>query len=127
MRLSSWRALLPLLCAGACTFPDYAFVPTGVASGGAAGSAAAGGAGVANGAGEAGRNACNDGVQGANETGVDCGGECKPCETTPVLPTCSDGVRGEFETGIDCGGPCPGCKSYEDCLAPTIAKAATAR
>ncbi len=115
MRLSSWRALLPLLCAGACTFPEYAFVPSGEANGGAAGGA--GFVGLAGAAGNASNGACADGVKGANETGIDCGGECKPCQTTPVLPTCSDGVRGPSETGIDCGGPCPGCKSYEDCAA----------
>ncbi len=114
MRLSSWRAILPLLCAGACSFPDYVFAPAGEASGGAAGAA-----GMANTAGSPGSTTCEDGVRGENETGIDCGGECKPCETTPALPTCSDGVRGTFETGIDCGGPCPGCNSYEDC---TVAK-----
>ncbi len=113
MRLSSWRAILPLLCLGACSFPNYAFVASDQASGGAAG-----GAGLVDVAGSAGSSACSDGVRGANETGIDCGGECKPCATTPVLPTCSDGVRGTYETGIDCGGPCPGCNSYQDCAVP---------
>lgn len=49
---------------------------------------------------------CQDGVQNADETGVDCGGtDCNPC------PTCNDGVMNGDEVGVDCGGsncdPCP--------------------
>lgn len=41
---------------------------------------------------------CHD---GSCETGVDCGGPCKPC------PTCSDNIQNQGEEGVDCGGPCP--------------------
>jgi hypothetical protein len=70
---------------------------------------------------------CNDGVQNADETGIDCGGRCASqnkcadkmgcvvsndcssgictsniCET----PNCNDGIRNGNEAGIDCGGSC---------------------
>ena len=28
---------------------------------------------------------CNDGIQNGNETGIDCGGVCEPCETNPPI------------------------------------------
>lgn len=46
---------------------------------------------------------CTDGVQNQGETGIDCGGPCKPCET------CSDSIKDQNEEGIDCGGVCPPC------------------
>ncbi|GAA4278077.1 hypothetical protein GCM10022259_28020 [Aquimarina mytili] len=49
---------------------------------------------------------CNDGIQNGNETGVDCGGTCPPCQTQP---TCNDGIQNGNETGIDCGGSCAPC------------------
>jgi hypothetical protein len=49
---------------------------------------------------------CSDHIQNGDETGVDCGGCCPPCETPPTVPTCSDGVQNQGELGIDCGGPC---------------------
>jgi len=78
----------------------------------------------------------------AGETGVNCGGPCKPCfmgngckvgsdclsgvctQGICQSATCSDGVRNDEETGPDCGGPpscprCPagkGCKLASDCL-----------
>jgi len=45
---------------------------------------------------------CSDGLQDADETGVDCGG---PCGNT--CGTCSDGMQNQDETGVDCGGICP--------------------
>ncbi len=51
---------------------------------------------------------CSDGIQNGNETGVDCGGSCSPCQTTP---TCSDGIQNGNETGVDCGGSCPPCQA----------------
>ncbi|MEZ4300844.1 MAG: hypothetical protein R3B70_38275 [Polyangiaceae bacterium] len=76
--------------------------------------------------------ACQNGVKDDNETDVDCGGACNPCDTgqgcneatdcfhgicgmdnTCTAPTCNDGVQngGMFEgtdgeTDVDCGGPC---------------------
>ena len=47
---------------------------------------------------------CYDGIRnchhGSCESGIDCGGPCKPC------PSCFDGIQNQGEEGIDCGGPC---------------------
>ncbi len=51
---------------------------------------------------------CDDGMMNGDETGVDCGGSCEPCETEPT-PTCDDGMMNGDETGIDCGGSCDPC------------------
>lgn len=59
---------------------------------------------------------CNDGVQNGDETGVDCGGSCAPCQTEP---TCNDGVQNGDETGVDCGGSCAPCNEPTECAAPT--------
>ncbi len=48
---------------------------------------------------------CTDGIQNGDETGVDCGGSCPPCDG----PTCTDGIQNGDETGVDCGGSCPPC------------------
>ncbi|MFH1133517.1 MAG: PGF-pre-PGF domain-containing protein [Nanoarchaeota archaeon] len=50
---------------------------------------------------------CFDGIRNQNETGIDCGGPCAPCDGT--LPRCDDGVKNGDETGVDCGGLCPAC------------------
>ena len=57
-------------------------------------------------------NTCTDGVQNANETGVDCGGNCSACSATP---TCTDGVQNGTETGVDCGGSCSACSATPTC------------
>ena len=46
---------------------------------------------------------CSDGIQNANETGIDCGGtDCPTC--------CGNGIQDADETGLDCGGAdCPAC------------------
>lgn len=45
---------------------------------------------------------CFNGIQDADETGVDCGGaDCVGCGGT-----CFDGIWNNGETNIDCGGPC---------------------
>ncbi len=49
---------------------------------------------------------CSNGAQDGNETGVDCGGSCQPCQPTAG---CSDNIKNQGETGIDCGGPCLPC------------------
>ena len=49
---------------------------------------------------------CSDGIQNQSETGIDCGGPCTACVTTP---SCSDGIKNQNETDIDCGGVCPAC------------------
>jgi len=71
---------------------------------------------------------CDDRVQDADETDVDCGGSCHACgyDTKCVVatdcqtgacdsgmcraPTCTDGIKDGFETGVDCGAyGCPAC------------------
>ena len=60
---------------------------------------------------------CFDGIKNGDETGIDCGGSCKPCASETKQPSCSDGIRNQGETKIDCGGPCPPCKvSCENCI-----------
>jgi hypothetical protein len=100
--------------------------------GGDAGSLDVGGAGPA--------SFCHDGQTGANETGLDCGGLCPPCDagqgcvnasdcTSKVCTqgicqaaSCQDSVQNGDETAVDCGGVCPthcdvgqGCQSPYDC------------
>jgi len=85
---------------------------------------------------------CGNSVQDWGETGVDCGGECSPCNTNCQqegqtctnngdccnnicsngvcqAPTCSDHIQNQGEAGIDCGGPCTtqcsGCANNNDC------------
>jgi hypothetical protein len=51
---------------------------------------------------------CINGVQDADETGVDCGGaSCPPCVSTPAH--CSNGILDGDEVLTDCGGSCPDC------------------
>ncbi len=77
---------------------------------------------------------CGDGVQNGDETGIDCGGSCGPCEPgmdctvakdcdsrvcgdagTCRPPSCSDGVRNGQEGDVDCGGACPPCANGLTC------------
>jgi hypothetical protein len=37
---------------------------------------------------------------------------------TPVPPTCTDGAQGEDETDVDCGGSCGPCDNGQGCLVP---------
>ena len=60
---------------------------------------------------------CNDGIRNGDETDIDCGGSCPPCDGG-VTETCFDGIQNQDETGVDCGGAiCPPCSiasaSYE--------------
>ena len=54
---------------------------------------------------------CDDGIQNGDETGVDCGGSCPPCDD---VATCDDGIQNGDETGVDCGGSCPPCEEVCD-------------
>ena len=45
---------------------------------------------------------CMDGLQNGNETGIDCGGDCRPC-------SCYNGLKDGDEECIDCGGECFPC------------------
>ncbi len=70
---------------------------------------------------------CYDGILNQNETDVDCGGVCPPCEVRMrcgvdrdcmsgwcyykkcMTPACDDTVQNQNEEEIDCGGPCRPC------------------
>ena len=53
---------------------------------------------------------CFDEIQNGKETGIDCGGPCRPCPGHEGEPNCFDGLRnchdGECEQDVDCGGVC---------------------
>lgn len=49
---------------------------------------------------------CRDGIQNGDETGVDCGGSCRPCVEGIH---CGNGIKDGDETGVDCGGSCEPC------------------
>jgi hypothetical protein len=51
---------------------------------------------------------CTDGIMNQDETAIDCGGVCPPCET------CDDGIMNQDEVGIDCGGVCAPCDIIYD-------------
>ncbi len=55
---------------------------------------------------------CDNGMgPDGGETGVDCGGPCRPCTTQ-----CSNGARDGAETDVDCGGgACPDCPGARSC------------
>jgi hypothetical protein len=57
-------------------------------------------------------DSCEDGIQNGDETGIDCGGSCAPCEIEKES-TCDDGEMNGDETGIDCGGSCTPCEVEE--------------
>ena len=69
---------------------------------------------------------CADGIRNQDESDIDCGGACSPCEVggscqfgtdcesvvcagTCQSPTCSDGVANNGEMFADCDGPCDPC------------------
>jgi len=78
---------------------------------------------------------CDDGLQNASETDVDCGGpDCSPCDdglqcseptdcssgvctdTLCAVPACDDGAQNQDESDIDCGGAsCPQCLDGDSC------------
>ncbi len=99
---------------GACSFPDYRFLPDEpepipIAS------------------------VCTDGMPSDAETGIDCGGGCprcgmgetcerhEDCESDACVdaicqqPSCTDLVKNGSETDIDCGGQCDPCPPGNDC------------
>ncbi|HWZ87822.1 MAG TPA: hypothetical protein VNW92_03200, partial [Polyangiaceae bacterium] len=119
------RAMVPLLFVGACSFPEYAF--KGTAASDASTDART-------------TTTCSDGVQGPNETGVDCGGVCPVCsagqgcgtnadcdsanceDSVCRAATCMDGIANGAESDVDCGGRClklcaagARCNSGADC------------
>ena len=84
--------------------------------------------------------ACDDMVQNATETDIDCGGvSCMPCADGLMCmvasdcasgvctggvcqaPSCMDGVLNGGESATDCGGmtACPRCADGQACTAPS--------
>src|SRR5215467_5939742 len=78
---------------------------------------------------------CNDRIHNGDETDIDCGGKCGPCdvgascknnsdcdESNCVKGTCTpfpcnNGMRDGAETDIDCGGgECRKCSGARKCL-----------
>ncbi|MEE2758248.1 MAG: DUF4215 domain-containing protein [Myxococcota bacterium] len=86
-----------------------------------------------NGAGRCGAARCDDGLQNAAETDIDCGGPaCDPCADRQscqeqsdcasercvdgLCISCADGVLNGSEVALDCGGPeCAGCQDGLPC------------
>jgi hypothetical protein len=78
---------------------------------------------------------CFNAVLDGDETDVDCGGSCPPCEEGKaclvdsdcksgfclegicVVPSCFDGIKNQGESDIDCGGPCQPCELGKMCNA----------
>lgn len=77
---------------------------------------------------------CNDGMLDGDETDIDCGGSCNPCENGSAcvsdsdcisnhcinglceeLNTCNDNELDGDETDIDCGGSCNPCNENQHC------------
>jgi alpha-tubulin suppressor-like RCC1 family protein len=106
------------------------------ASGGGGGSGATGGGGGTGGQGGT-PDHCGNGTRDGNETDIDCGGECQPCDNGKgcdtgadclsrscpnhicIAGTCTDGIQNGPETDIDCGGPgpCARCGDGQSCMA----------
>ena len=76
---------------------------------------------------------CSDGIMNGDETDLDCGGSCPPCDDGQICevpgdctsqicdggtctpPSCDDGAMNGDETDVDCGGSCPPCENREGC------------
>jgi len=81
---------------------------------------------------------CRNGVKDDDETDIDCGGSCAPCDTSMacampndcaslnctngvcLAATCSDMIANGDESDVDCGGPaCLDCVNGKDCTSST--------
>lgn len=78
---------------------------------------------------------CRDRVRDGDETDVDCGGTCQPCQAAASCvvaqdcqtnacdaghcraATCTDTIRDGLETDVDCGDQCPKCQVGQVCVA----------
>ena len=76
---------------------------------------------------------CSDGVQNGDESDVDCGGTCEPCDLDArcrnesdctsrhcldmicTASDCNDTLQNGDETDVDCGGRCGGCPNLSQC------------
>lgn len=81
------------------------------------------------------RESCTDKRLNGNESDIDCGGNCSPCQLTQLcnspkdcasmscnqicISSCEDGQTDGTETDIDCGGGnCPQCFTGGKCFKP---------
>jgi hypothetical protein len=115
-------------CNGILGLEERLPIDSDAGSGGTGGTSGPGG-GMTSGGGS-----CTDGTKNGKETGVDCGGPCKPCPDgdgcmvgpdcdskvcvggSCATPTCNDKQANGSETGVDCGGTgCPKCSAGSVC------------
>ncbi|MBI4896134.1 MAG: hypothetical protein HY832_01145, partial [Candidatus Aenigmarchaeota archaeon] len=80
-------------------------------------------------------NPCSNSIKENDETDIDCGGSCDPCEAGKTCntasdcsssncalgvcqeSTCTDSIQNEGESDIDCGGNyCTGCAVGQSCI-----------
>jgi len=73
---------------------------------------------------------CDDNEKNQDETDIDCGGSCDPCQDYEscnissdcisgycnsakrcMAPTCTDSIQNGDETGVDCGESCSACST----------------
>ena len=79
---------------------------------------------------------CSNGARDGDETDIDCGGSCGPCQrgqlcslgqdcaapdtctadgTCGLPASCANGNKDEYETDVDCGGSCDPCARGQRC------------
>ncbi len=66
---------------------------------------------------------CNDGIQNGNETGVDCGGDCTPCQTgNQYCESAGSRVQYEWIAGVQVGSfnNASGAQTYSDFTTQTV-------
>ena len=87
--------------------------------------------------------ACGDRLKDLDESDVDCGGHCSPCNlgkachaasdcslhlciaetcVSPQPVSCVDGLKNQVETGVDCGGSCQKCQDGTACATASDCK-----
>ncbi|GIU69234.1 MAG: hypothetical protein KatS3mg002_0470 [Candidatus Woesearchaeota archaeon] len=77
---------------------------------------------------------CNNSIKDGDETGLNCGGSCPPCddgeacnndsdcksrscvEGLCAVDSCNNGNLDNDETAVDCGGSCPPCSDGSTCI-----------
>lgn len=78
---------------------------------------------------------CSNGYLDNDESDIDCGGICEPCDAGKKCKTdsdcksnicnrglcydeelCNNGIKDDFESDVDCGGPCNLCQKGQSCI-----------